>query len=230
VYHLIKVIHLTKELLHASNEGAKGPGQLGEGASVQKIVAAITEAPEVKVPSVLPPQIKDQIRKAQQKAALAGHAPAEWAIGSQCQAKFGGDGSWYDATVTAISTSGKFIVTYTTYQTQDEVGLEDVRNIEEQYDMKKKESEYKGLSAPKLNTVREANAQAMADEPPAWMQIKPSDDEKTKVKKKKLLKSFKSKQRFQKMDEAQKKKADDWKNFLSSKISKKKKVKNRSVL
>ena len=121
-------------------------------------------------------------------------------------------------------------MTYTTYQTQDEVGLEDVRNIEEQYDMKKKESEYKGLSAPKLNTVREANAQAMADEPPAWMQIKPSDDEKTKVKKKKLLKSFKSKQRFQKMDEAQKKKADDWKNFLSSKISKKKKVKNRSVL
>lgn len=48
------------------------------------------------------------------------------------------------------------------------------------------------------------------------------DDERTKQKKKKLLKSFKSKQRFLKMDLEQKKKADSWKNFMSGKGVKKK--------
>lgn len=226
----MKVIHLTNELLEAASEDttAKGPGQLSQAGSAKQIVAAITEAPEVKVPSVLPPQIKAQIRTAQQRAALAGHAPAEWAIGSQIQAKFSGDGTWYDATVTGISASGKFIVTYSAYQTQEEVGIDDVRNIEEQYQTTPSESEYKGVSAPRLNTVRDTSVQSL-DEPPTWMQIKASDDEKTKQRKKKLLKSFKSKQRFQKMDTEQKKKADNWKSFLSSKISKKK-IKNRSVL
>ena len=40
-----------------------------------------------------------------------------------------------------------------------------------------------------------------------------SDDEKTKTKKRKLMKSYKSKQRFQQMDVVQKQKADAWKNF-----------------
>jgi len=49
-----------------------------------------------------------------------------------------------------------------------------------------------------------------------------TDNERTKLKKKKLLKSFKSKQRFQKMDLEQKKKADNWKSFISAKGTKKK--------
>ena len=40
------------------------------------------------------------------------------------------------------------------------------------------------------------------------------DDEKTKARKRKLIKSFKSKQRFQMMDLAQKEKADAWKSFV----------------
>ena len=49
-----------------------------------------------------------------------------------------------------------------------------------------------------------------------------TDNERTKLKKKKLLKSFKSKQRFLKMDLEQKKKADSWKSFISAKGTKKK--------
>ena len=49
-----------------------------------------------------------------------------------------------------------------------------------------------------------------------------TDNERTKLKKRKLLKSFKSKQRFLKMDLEQKKKADNWKSFTSSKGTKKK--------
>lgn len=48
-----------------------------------------------------------------------------------------------------------------------------------------------------------------------------ADDEKTKQKKKKLAKSFKSKQRFQKMDAVQKQKADSWKAFISKGTKKK---------
>jgi survival-of-motor-neuron-related-splicing factor 30 len=43
------------------------------------------------------------------------------------------------------------------------------------------------------------------------------DDDKTKSKKKKLQKSYKSKLRFQKMDSQQKNKAEAWRSFVSGK-------------
>ncbi len=55
-----------------------------------------------------------------------------------------------------------------------------------------------------------------------WLAMKETDDEKTKARKKKLLKSFKSKIRFQNMDLAQKQKQDTWQSFLKGKGSKKK--------
>ena len=44
-----------------------------------------------------------------------------------------------------------------------------------------------------------------------------ADDEKTKQKKKKLQKSYKSKLRFHRMDQATKGKAEAWRNFVSGK-------------
>jgi hypothetical protein len=55
-----------------------------------------------------------------------------------------------------------------------------------------------------------------------WLEIKETDDEKTKERKKKLIKSYKSKIRFQNMDLQTKKKQDNWKDFVSGKGSKKK--------
>lgn len=55
-----------------------------------------------------------------------------------------------------------------------------------------------------------------------WLAIKETDDEKTKARKKKLLKSMKSKIRFQQKDLAQKQKQDSWQSFLKGKGSKKK--------
>lgn len=55
-----------------------------------------------------------------------------------------------------------------------------------------------------------------------WLEIKEGDDEKTIARKKKLIKSAKSKMRFQNMDLAQKSKADNWNNFISGKGKKKK--------
>lgn len=55
---------------------------------------------------------------------------------------------------------------------------------------------------------------------PQWLEIKPGDDEKTIARKKKLLKSYKSKKRFQQMDIKQKERADSWQSFLKGKGSK----------
>lgn len=55
-----------------------------------------------------------------------------------------------------------------------------------------------------------------------WLDIKPTDDDKTKAKKKKLQKSFKSKMRFQEMDMVTKKKQQSWLDFKSGKGAKKK--------
>ena len=54
------------------------------------------------------------------------------------------------------------------------------------------------------------------------MAIKDTDDEKTRARKKKLQKSFKSKQRFQEMDKLTQKKQQSWLDFKSGKGAKKK--------
>lgn len=58
-----------------------------------------------------------------------------------------------------------------------------------------------------------------------WCEIRAADDEKTKSKKRKLLKSYKSKIRFQQMDMSQKKKQEDWQSFVKGK-GKRKQVEN----
>lgn len=58
-------------------------------------VAAISEAPAVQLPSTLPPQVAEQIRLAQQRAALAGQGVKAWAIGAKVDARYSHDGLWY---------------------------------------------------------------------------------------------------------------------------------------
>ena len=56
-----------------------------------------------------------QIRSAQQKAALAGQAPPAWAIGAKCQAVYSLDGEWYEAAVVGVTTAGDFVVKFAAY-------------------------------------------------------------------------------------------------------------------
>lgn len=67
-------------------------------------------------------QVAEQIRAAQQKAALGGQAPAAWAIGGRCQAVWSGDGGWYSGAVTGVSAGGNFIVSF-----DEDGGVEEVR-------------------------------------------------------------------------------------------------------
>lgn len=138
--------------------------------------AAITEAPELRLPAVLPPSVAAQIRAARQRAAIAGQAPAAWAIGAPVQAVYREDGQWYNAVIRAVSRSGRFIVAYTGYESVEELERAEVRVRGAE------EGAYTGVSAPKRRRVEEAEA-AEPQEMPAWLAIKPEDDEKTKAKK-----------------------------------------------
>ncbi len=61
------------------------PALLVAGDTQSAPVVVETQAPAVS--SFLPPQVAQQIRAAQQRAALAGDAPAAWAIGARCQVR-----------------------------------------------------------------------------------------------------------------------------------------------
>ena len=63
-----------------------------------------------------------QIRAAQQKAALSGQAPLAWAIGARCQAVWSGDGGWYNGTISGVSVNNRFIVDF-----DEDGGIEEVR-------------------------------------------------------------------------------------------------------
>ncbi|KXZ56279.1 hypothetical protein GPECTOR_1g244 [Gonium pectorale] len=176
-------------------------------------VARIVTPPELNLPAILPSSVAEQIRRAQVRAALTGQAPAQWAIGAQCQAVYSADGEYYDAVVEGLSEAGNFIVVFEGYGNKEEVGLTGIRP------RPGADEGYKGVAAPKRKRVEE---EPMVTEIPKWLAIKETDDEKTRARKKKLLKSLKSKIRFQNMDLAQKQKQDSWQSFLKGKGSKKK--------
>lgn len=229
---LAEVIALTKELIADAQAvepaqpvaPAAAPQQQQQqqaplvGAAVPPPLgaAAITQAPEVRLPSVLPPQVAQQIKDAQQRAALAGQAPAAWAIGALCQAVYSGDGQWYDGVVEAVSASGNFVVAFEGYDTREEVERQSVRARPAAESV---DEGYRPVSAPRRHRVAD---EVQLQEMPKWLEIKETDDVKTMSKKRKLQKSFKSKARFAKMDLEQKQKADSWRAFVGGKASKKK--------
>ncbi|KAG2484619.1 hypothetical protein HYH03_016573 [Edaphochlamys debaryana] len=227
---LTEVINLTEELLKDALEQQRIAGgaaastsaaavlgaaaaAASAGAAASGPIAKIVTPPELNLPSILPASVADQIRKAQVRAALTGQAPAQWAIGAECQAVYSADGEYYNAVVEGVSEAGNFIVVFEGYGNKEEVGLTGIRPRATE------EEGYKGVAAPKRKRVED---EPVVTEIPKWLAIKETDDEKTKARKKKLLKSFKSKIRFQNMDLAQKQKQDSWQSFLKGKGSKKK--------
>jgi survival-of-motor-neuron-related-splicing factor 30 len=217
---LAEVIQLTTDLLAESAAAAAAPAPAAPAPATAP--AAAPGAPEVRVPSALPPAVAGQIRAAQQRAALAGQAPASWAVGAPVQAVFAGDGRWYDATIVAVAPSGAFIARYDEAGAEAEVERAAVRARGGGGAVAGGEG-YRPVEAPKRKRVEEAGGGAAAPaEMPAWLEIKPTDDEKTKERKRKLQKSHKSKARFQKMDAEQASKADAWKKFAGGKKGKKK--------
>ena len=80
----------------------------------------VTTAPQLQLPSILPLQVANQIRWAQQKAALSGQAPPAWAIGASCTALHS-DGQQYTAEVTGVTATGSFVVRFPNDESEEEV-------------------------------------------------------------------------------------------------------------
>ena len=94
---------------------AQGPGGMAlptqVGSQQQALLACAAHHPA----SPVLRQVAQQIRSAQQKAALAGQAPPAWAIGAKCQAVYSLDGEWYAASVVGVTTAGDFVVNFAAY-------------------------------------------------------------------------------------------------------------------
>lgn len=168
-----QVIQLTRELIAEaapgpSSETPQPPAPQGTPSLVHP-AAAITTAPDLRLPSILPPTVAAQIKAARHRAAFAGQAPAAWAIGAAVQAIYREDGQWYNGVVSAVSVSGKFIVQYEGYDQAEEVEREEVR-------LRGAEANggYTGVVAPKK---RKVNEEVALEEMPAWLQIKPEGEE-----------------------------------------------------
>lgn len=213
---LLEVIELTTDLLKDARDQQQQQQQhAAVAAQLAGAVAPFLQVvtpPTLTLPSILPASVAEQIRRAQVRAALTGQAPVAWAIGAKCQAMYT-DGEWYEAKVDSITATGHFAVVFDGYGNKEELAPSYVRPIPEANEV------YRGVAAPKRKRVEE---QPVVTELPKWLEIKPGDDEKTKARKRKLLKSYKSKVRFQEMDLAQKKKQDSWQTFVKGKGQKKK--------
>ncbi|KAL4433592.1 hypothetical protein ABPG75_000033 [Micractinium tetrahymenae] len=225
---LTDVIQLTRELAEAQTveadvaaagaAAAPSPAageQHGQLAGPAEATPAAAAQPTAAGGTLLPPQVAEQIRHAQQRAALGGQGPAAWAVGAKCKAVYSGDGNWYNAVVDSVTADGNsFVVVFDGYDTTEAVGKDAIQLRAEE------EGGYKGVAAPKRRRVDES---AVVEEMPKWLEVKPTDDEKTKQKKRKLAKAYKSKARFARLDQQQKEKADAWKRFLAGKGKKTKK-------
>lgn len=86
----LQVIKLSKELQH---QQSTAPNQRPEEAApCAPVPTTASDGPPTA--ALLPAPLLDQVRRAQERAALAGHGPAEWAIGAHCLALYGDDGNW----------------------------------------------------------------------------------------------------------------------------------------
>lgn len=227
---LLEVIQLTEDLLKDAQQQQEPavpaprprlsrfdrdePVPRASATAPEPSTSAVITAPSLQLPSILPPQVAEQIRSAQQRAALQNQAPAAWAIGARCQAVFSGDSEWYNASVSGVTTSDNFLITFAEYGNQEEVHRSNVRPRPDGSEV------YRGVSAPKRKAVNDAPAQL--EEMPKYMEITDKDDDKAKSKKKKLQKSWKSQQRFAKLDAETQKRQQSWMDFKKGKGSKKK--------
>ena len=233
---LEEVINLTNDLLkdareqHDSHASAVPPNSSNAHAAPSSSNAPsssrhtsltavkIVTPPQLNLPSILPASVAEQLKRAQVKASLMGQSDPSWAIGAKAQAIYSGDGQYYTCTVEAViktdnPAASKFIVQFEGYPDREEVPVQSIRPMPEM------EAVYQGVQAPKRKRVEEAE---VVTEVPKWLEIRPEDDEKTKARKKKLIKSYKSKMRFQSMDLAQAEKQSSWQSFQSGKGAKKK--------
>ncbi|PSC74490.1 survival of motorneuron-related-splicing factor 30 [Micractinium conductrix] len=207
---LAEVIELARELQQGSAAEAAGGAAAAQADAAEQSAAADAAAH-------MPGAMAEHIKHAQHRSAFGGQGPAAWAVGATCRALYSGDNKWYTAVVESVTAEGGFVVVFEEYGTREEVGKDAIQLQQPP----EEEGGYKGVAAPKRRRVDET---ADVQEMPKWLEVKPTDDEKTKSKKRKLAKAYKSRARFAKLDIQSKQKQDAWKRFQAGKGKKKAKT------
>ncbi|QDZ24623.1 hypothetical protein HOP50_14g71610 [Chloropicon primus] len=244
---LVEVIKLTEDLVKDATQtgggGSSGPPEPTEGERPRETPqpngssgATSSAAPQFKASSNIPAGLQEQIRRNQAKAALSGEGHPQWAVGHKCEAYRvreaegegggGGDdvrGDWCEGYVRSYNAKeNSFVVEFKDGKLR-EASLHAVRPWEDRVVKTVEEGKYAPVAAPKLRKATDFSTEKPASEVPKSLVIKPSDDERTQIKKKKILKSMKKKERFVEMDRKQNEKKSSWQSFVQGKGSKKKK-------
>ena len=134
-----------------------------------------------------------------------------WAPGESCQALFT-DGLWHEATVQSAAPGGGYKVLFDHYAVPVALPPASLRPPL----LGGADAVYVGVPAPKRLNLGEP----LPKEIPKKLEIQPTDDDRTREKKRKLVKALKSKQRLQEVDAAQTERAQSWQAFRSGKQAK----------
>ncbi len=228
-----QVVALTEDLLRSATEASGGGGAGGGGGG-----GAYAPAPSAA------PAFAPAAGFAPPGAAPPGLLRTNWAPGEACQALFS-DGQWHPATVQSAAPGGGFRVLFDHYAVPvplpaaslrapqraaaDEArGSRAARGSARQATSARQLTRhpplpqvYVGVPAPKRLKVDE---RVVGREAPRKLEIQEGDDERTRERKKKLLKAFKSKQRLAEAEAEQSARAASWQNFRQGKAATKHKA------
>ena len=133
-------------------------------------------------------------------------APEAAVAGFECQARYSGDGRYYDATVEAVTAHG-YRVAFPGYGTTEELPLEYLRAR---------------TRAPRKALAAAAAADAGGEfKVPENLKILPTDSEEEIARKRKKIKAIKSKNRSQAIEDERNSKASNWQAFQKKAATKK---------
>ena len=139
-------------------------------------------------------------------------APEAAVAGFECQARYSGDGRYYDATVETVTSHG-YRVKFPGYGTTEEVPLEYLR-ARTRVARKPAAGGVAGAAAD----ARDANGEFKV---PENLKILPTDSEEEIARKRKKIKAIKSKNRSQAIEDERNSKASNWQAFQKKAATKK---------
>eukprot|EP01112_Ceratiomyxa_fruticulosa_P018956 TRINITY_DN6135_c0_g1_i3.p1 TRINITY_DN6135_c0_g1~~TRINITY_DN6135_c0_g1_i3.p1 ORF type:complete len:305 (+),score=72.00 TRINITY_DN6135_c0_g1_i3:207-1121(+) len=136
----------------------------------------------------------------------------QFKVGSECEAKWSEDETWYKAVITEVLPGGSYKVTFSEYGNSEIVRIDAIRPVSEvSHQLKNYPEEKKRITAPDAFLPI-----------PKSLKILPTDPEDVKDKKKKKIHAIKSANRLKVYEESRAKSANSWKSFQEGLGSKKK--------
>ncbi|KAK2661468.1 hypothetical protein Ddye_000042 [Dipteronia dyeriana] len=193
---LTEVIALTEELLATAKQNSISGSDFGTSTS---------ESPS------LPQSIGNEM-----ESGSFSDDHEKFAVGTKVQAVYSEDGEWYDATIEAITPNG-YNVCYDNWGNKEEVDPANVRPLEFNALLEAEKVAEETKKAIKRKIEQAAAIDFQSRSLPAKLRINPEDPEDVKATKRKKIHAFKSKMRFEQLENTQNKRQNAWQQFQTTK-------------